>query len=1147
MFLAGFLSNEAADDKRDTSWQRIVWGTRHRTRWWVLYVCCLLCVPVWAQSSGDDVADEPVFEIEIPASNAAEALNRLAEQTGAILLFPYDLAESRQTNAVAGQYTLMKALSELLKDSGLSGGLSDRRVIQIAADDASTTTIDDTSKSGENAMNATKKAGLFAIIAGVLSGGVDAQEPTDDEAAQTEERSALPTISQQRDSEEIRKDEEAAKAKRGLAEFVTIDEIIVRGKNVGVRRFEDDPQPYVIFNADDIENSHATNLEDFLRTRLPQNTQPGSARQFQASFTESPGNVSTIDLRGLGQDETLILINGRRAPRVSLGNNFRQADINGIPLGSIERIEILPSTASGIYGGGATGGVINIITRRNFVGGEISAEYSNTFDTDVGQRRLNGSFGFPLEGGRTNIQLSASFSDSNELLVGDRDFAQKSRDLLLRNDPDAQVTAQGTTPNIRSTRGENLVLDDGTDLGSNRTFIPFGYTGIASDGGLGLIQNAGLVNFELPEGILGKGARLIQAPTTESYSLSITRDFSPTFDVYLDASFFGNQGEAPSPGTLTNTILGADDPGNPFQNSIAVVFVNPVPDTFFTRNSSDTTQLVAGFNWRFAERWTANIDYNWSLSSFESRQDGFPFNTSSSRDTGNPESIGLRGAIALGQLDIFRDLEAFPLDFDPFRYETPIGIQFPQENELTNLAFRVSGSAFDLPAGEVNLSFLAETRESQIKGSYSNSIVPNSPAPGTRQIIYTPPREQSVDSLYAEALIPIFSESFSFPFLQELDLQASVRYDAYESASPDLRARAVLESLDDPLPEFDAARNSFDSVDYTIGFRFKPIEDVLLRASFATGFVPPNVTQIFQQELEDVIVVVSDPKRPGSAPFFFAPTFLSGGREDLRPEESESWSVGTIITPRQIPGFRFSVDYTLIEKEDEIGSLSSQELLDFEELFSDRVERAPLTPDEEALGYTGGAITLIDLTRINLERTTSESIDIQVDQFFETKNWGDFRFYAIATYTERVERQILPETPLTDRVGFDDGPLEWRANFGVTWESPSSDLLLGWNAQYYDDYLVYGANDHERKIEEEIRQHGRTTIPSQIFHDVTLTYRPDTERFSRLLNGTEIRLGIQNLFDEEPFIRPDARSRGRYSSYGDARMRRYSISVRKSF
>ena len=1101
----------------------------------------------------DDDFGNQTFTFDIPSQSADSALTEFAEQADLTLVFPDELVRDRTANALVGEYSLEEGAAILLEGTGLIPSFSNPIVLNI--------TIDDTSSSGENAMNATKKAGLFAIIAGALSGGANAQEPGDG-SAQTEERPAPQTISQQRDSEEIRKDEAAAKEKRGLAEFVIIDEIIVRGKNVGVRRFEDDPQPYVIFNSDDIETSSATNLEDFLRTRLPQNTQPGAARQFQASPSESPGNVSTIDLRGLGQDETLILVNGRRAPRVSLGNNFRQADINGIPLGLIERIEILPSTASGIYGGGATGGVINIITRRDYVGGEILAEYGNTFDTDVAQRRISGTYGFTLEDGKTNVQLSASYSDSNELLVGDRDFAQKSRNLLLRNDPDGQITAQGTTPNIRSTRGENLVLIDGTDLGSDRTFVPLGYAGIASDGGLGLIQNAGQINFELPSGVNGLGARLIQAPTTESYSASITRDFTQAFDAYLDISHNKNDGEQVSPTPLTNIILRPLDPGNifrpgdsgnPFQNTISVVFINPIADTFLTTTSSDTTQVNGGLNWQFAERWAVNLDYSWSLSSLESRSDFFPFNTSNSRDTDNPETIGIRGAIALGDgpefngLDIFRDLNAFPLDLGPYRYDSPQTIQLPQENELTNFALRVSGSAYELPAGPVNLSFLAETRESQIKGSFSDSIIPDSPAPGVREIIYTPPREQSVDSLYAEVLLPIFSESFSFPLFRELDLQASVRYDAYKSASPDVRAQAVLGALDDPLPEFDAASNSFDSVDYTVGLRYKPIEDILLRASFATGFVPPNVTQIFPQELTPGSLFVRDPKRPGTSPFVSVPTLITGGRDTLRPEESESWSAGVIITPRQIPGFRLSIDYTLIEKDDEIGSLTPQELLNLEELFPDRVQRAALTPDEEALGFTGGALTFVDFTLINLERTTSESVDIQLDQFFEVGEWGDFRFYGIATYAERVERQILPETPEVDRVGFDDGPLEWRGNMGVTWESPSSELALDWNAQYYGSYLVYSANDSQRTIDEEVLQHGRSTIPSQMFHDVTLTYRPELERFSGFLSGTEIRIGIQNLFDEEPFIRPDTRSRGRYSSYGDPRLRRYSISVRKSF
>lgn len=1033
--------------------------------------------------------DEIVFSIE--SQPLASALLMFGEQIDATVVAPSNLTAGKTAPPIGGRYSVDEALAILLEGTGLT---YERR---------------------EN--------GRTTIV--IVEAAVEVEDSRTETPVQLEELPPPGT--------------------RGLAEFAVADTIVVRGnRNVGVRRFEDDPQPYVIFNSDDIENSLATNLEDFLRTRLPQNTQPGSARQFQTGLVESPGNVSTIDLRGLGQDETLILVNGRRAPRVSLGTNFRQADINGIPIGSIERIEILPSTASGIYGGGATGGVINIITRRNYVGGEILAEYSNTFDTDVAQRRLTGTYGFSLEGGRTNVQLSASYSDSNELLVGDRDFAQKSRDLLARNDPDFFVSAQGTTTNIRDRRGNNLILDDGTDLGSNRTFVPIGYEGVASDGGAALVQNAGLVNLELPEGVLGKGARLIQAPTTESFSFSVTRDFSSTFDVYFDASFSANDGESPSPSLLTNISMRSSDPGNPFQNDIRVIFVNPDPDTFLTVSSSDSTQLVGGFNWQFAERWTANLDYNWSLSSFESRSSTIPFNTSSSTD---PERIGVRGAIALGELDIFRDLNAFPLDLSPYQYDLPPSIQLPRENEATNIALRISGSAFDLPAGAVNFSFLAERRESQIKGSFTNSIRSGSPAPGTRDIVYTPPREQAVDSLYAEALIPVFSDSFSFPFLQELDLQASIRYDAYDSASPDIRARAVLDSFDDPIPEFDRAANSFDSIDYTIGFRFKPAEDVLLRGSFATGFVPPNVTQIFPLITENAFVFVEDRKRPGSSRFFRVPTLAQGGREDLRPEESESWSAGVIFTPSQIPGFRLSVDYTLIEKEDEIGSLLPQEVIDFEELFPDRVVRAALTPEDEALGYSGGEIEFFDLSLINLERTTVEAIDIQIDQIFETDQWGDFRLYAIGTYTERVERQVLPETPLLDRVGFDDGPLEWRANFGLTWESPSSDLSLGWNAQYYDSYLVYGVNDTQRDIDQEILQHGRTTIPSQVFHDVTLTYRPDIERFSRILDGTEVRLGIQNLFDEEPFIRPDERSRGRYSSYGDARMRRYSISVRKSF
>ena len=79
-------------------------------------------------------AAEPLYEIDIPSMNAAEALSQLAEQTGAVMLFPYDLAVDRRSSAVVGQYTLTGALEKLLEGSGLSGGLTDKRVVQISVE-----------------------------------------------------------------------------------------------------------------------------------------------------------------------------------------------------------------------------------------------------------------------------------------------------------------------------------------------------------------------------------------------------------------------------------------------------------------------------------------------------------------------------------------------------------------------------------------------------------------------------------------------------------------------------------------------------------------------------------------------------------------------------------------------------------------------------------------------------------------------------------------------------------------------------------------------------------------------------------------------------------------------------------------------------
>jgi outer membrane cobalamin receptor len=103
------------------------------------------------------------------------------------------------------------------------------------------------------------------------------------------------------------------------------------------------------------------------------------------------GASSSINLRGLGSLQTLILINGMRTANFANRGATFQPDVNGIPLAAIDRVEVLPGSASAIYGGTAVGGVVNVILKRSYTGDRVSSSYQNTFDTDAPIRTVNDS------------------------------------------------------------------------------------------------------------------------------------------------------------------------------------------------------------------------------------------------------------------------------------------------------------------------------------------------------------------------------------------------------------------------------------------------------------------------------------------------------------------------------------------------------------------------------------------------------------------------------------------------------------------------------------------------------------------------------------------------------------------------------------
>lgn len=1039
-----------------------------RTKLFRATFLALACSATMVVSAQSNVAKP----IDVPAGDLVSALTALAKQSGVEIIYRADQLKGVHTNGARGNLSTDDALVRILEGSGYGMRRDASGAIVIV-------------KAGK----ATPKAPV--------------------KPAKTE----------------------AAPAEAGASRVTTLPEILVKGSrslNADVQRTEDDIQPYVVFNREDIDLSLASNLEEFLSTRLPMNTTRGTASR---NLPEGDsGNRSSFNLRGLGANQTLILINGRRAPGVStlLTGDLGQPDINGLPLSAIERIEVLPTTASGIYGGGATGGVINIILRKDYVGNEVRLSYDNTFDTDSARRRLDFSTGFVLGGGRTNVMISGSYSDGNDLLVRDRPYALRGRELMMANDPArlAAFLVLGQQTNIFGTT--DLVLRDGTPLGSPLATVPGGYAG--GDAGHGLLAGAGQTDINIPDTIAGGRQSLSAVPTTKNLGITLRHDFSDSIAGYLDYGIYSNTGTTKWAGFGTTAYLGPDAPGNPFESAVSISF--PIYGKETERSStsiSETERLNAGVTFKLPADWSASLDFTWNESTNTTRQEPRTF-----------DNLAIAAAVESGELNVFRDLQLYPLDLSPYMTDS-LSAYGPGKGGLTEFALRVAGPVLTLPAGELRLTALASSRREEAGdavSTYATEYLGDLAEFSDTSYSYLPPRHQKIRSFYVEATAPLVAPDQEIPLVHSLDVQASFRRDEYEMTSVAPFTRLDIPTPTSPPPPYSYDTSDTASNDFTLGFRYQPIADLTFRASYGTGFLPPSLAQIAYQQSVGAIFLV-DPKR-GNVRARTPPLLLSiGGSAEVKPERSESFSAGMIYTPLFAPGLRMSADYTRIKKTDEITTLSAQQIVDLEDSLPGRVVRGANLPGDP-VGYAG-VITELDRTLINTAASKVEAWDFQVDYQHHFDDLGDFLFYGVATLQSTLESQAVSTSAVVDRVGYSDGPLRWRGNAGVVWTVGAWTTSL--NTQWYDDYLVYSSTASARIQEVLTLGQGSSRIDSQMYTDISTRYTFG----SGPLDGMWLSIGVRNVFDTSPPTLATADSRGGYSTYGDPRGRTYILSLQKSF
>jgi len=915
-----------------------------------------------------------------------------------------------------------------------------------------------------------------------------------------------------------------------------ISEVLVRGRrsqNADIRRTENDIQPYKVVSSDDLSVGAQDNIDQYLRERLPANGQVVSPSQ---DVTNTGATNSAIDLRGVGQQKTLVLIDGRRLPSLPMRvGGLAQSDINAIPLGAIERIETLTATAGGIHGPTAIGGVVNIVLNRDYRGADMTVVSGISSRGDAGRGRVEARLGFTPDHGRTDVMLAASYSAAQRLTVGQRDYARRSLRWQAENSPAAFLLQQRpvNAVTVRSSQGEPLKLDaayGGTVLGSSYTFLPLDFQGADQEKAAVLVANAGRLPTDPATGMAGDATSLVSTPKTYSILFSARRRIGDSIEVYVDGLDLHDEGRALTPRAPGfRSVSHANAAGNLFANSVYFYF--PLPDLVDRKTVTvDVRRLAGGLIAPLPGRWQASVDYTIGRSLLAVRKEGKAVLSS----IGNALWDGFAGA--RGQAPVVPLGNYASLQSAMMAYTVPSIEESRLTTQFSSGTVRAAGPVARLPGGPLTVTVLGEIRRERMPESEPLSIG----EAGTLKFP-TADRVQRVESGYVELRAPLTSRASGFPLARGLELQVALRRDEVQTTFPDTLLTGAVNYVRTTV------RHQADV--FTLGARAFPADWLMLRASAATGESPPDMSH-----LQEVTILTSnplgspytDPKR-GGRPLLADGPYRWGrsGWHDIGQEKGLTQSIGFVLNPSGRTGPRLSVDASRVEIRDEIGmsGLSPQQVIDAEDRYPHRVVREPLSAADAALGYTAGRIVVLYTGLANVGRTVAKTVDVQLDWSLRPMLGGDTQVYGLATWQPTLRTRRRPGTPWLDRVGFRDGPLEWRGNAGVRWTR--GPLLIDMNAQYAGRSSPLYSPLSTVVVQNAAFNQARTYIPSRIYLDLTarrhFDFKPD-----QAMRSLDVRFSVQNLLDTTPPIVADANNMG-YDYRSDPRRRRLELSLSSHF
>ena len=934
--------------------------------------------------------------------------------------------------------------------------------------------------------------------------------------------------------------------------------IVVTGSRIRRPDFST-PNPVISIGADQIEESGTTNLTQFL-TGYP-------ALQGSSGSTDNAGDnagigytgLNLLNLRNLGTDRTLVLVDGRR--HVSGVPGSQAVDINTIPSDLVERVDILTGGASAIYGADGVSGVVNFVMKRNFQGLSVRAQDGISKYGDAGQQLLAVTAGKNFADGRGNIAIAVEHGEEDRLSTSDRKRLTGKNRVVFALNPDDPENLPGYTGGPDNGIPDYVPLRDLRYSGSTRGGgIDVDFDGfpdyVALPGGgiapyqLGLVTPDGYEQGGSATPVADYGNDLLPKIRRNVFNLLGHYDVSPALTIFAEGKFARSKSFSLAQPTFDYYLyLPAD---NAFLTP-EIENVAPYGDVLVNRDNFDLGQRGEDI---LRKTYRGVIGARGAISDHANYEVSYTYGRTDVRNRYINNQITDRFYAALdavidpatGQPTCRINLDPTAVPYQPYAYvrgdygdNTSDGLYPPvtfQPGQCVPLNILGEGSPSKAAIDWITADTVDRSRITQqvVSGSVSGDLGAMFTFPGggalgyafgaeyrkeTSRFIPDPLAaegvtftnklaadrgEYNVKEAFGEVRLPLLQK---VRFAHDLEVGGAIRFSDYSTIG--------------------------STKAWKVDGSYAPVRDITFTGTYSTAVRAPNIGELFggasqtyeffddpcnssnvnsgtsYREANCQALLTSLGVADPSAYFDTRTTNIPGlqsGNRDLKAETAKTWTAGVILQPQFIPGFTARLDWYDIKLKNAISTVTAQQLAELcvDQPSLDNQFCNAITRQNGSTGLANaGNIIGFTLAPQNVAQFATSGLDLNMNYRVRTARYGNFSLNVIGNYLRKLEFIGTPGADITNSRNEAYAP-KYTVNSDLTWNK--GPFTVNYGLLYFSKTLRF--SNLETSTNPDV------TAPEYVW--VKPHWQHDLYASVEVQKKYTFYLGVNNLFDQKPEI-----------------------------